>query len=143
MKIYFHSEDISFSVQQKNKLINWIHQIILEHSRLPGELNCIFCSDEYLLELNRKFLSHDYLTDIITFNDNVDNVINGDIYISIDRVKENATLFSVDFNNELKRVIIHGVLHLLGFSDDSEDLKLKMRKLEDLALQKVKDVIIT
>jgi probable rRNA maturation factor len=140
--IQFHNQNIAFSLLQKRKVTHWIKDIISEYNYSAGELNFVFCNDEYILQLNQKFLNHDYYTDIITFNDNLDEIVNGDIYISIDRVKENSLLFSVTFNEELKRVIIHGILHLLGFSDETDDLKKKMRNLENKALQKVKELII-
>jgi probable rRNA maturation factor len=142
LKIHFHTEEISFSVLQEEKICYWIESIISEYGFITGELSFVFCSDEYLLKLNKTFLNHDYYTDVITFNDNVDRIINGDIYISIDRVRENAASFSVSDNEELKRVMIHGVLHLVGFSDDTDDLKLIIRQAEDRALQKVGDLII-
>jgi probable rRNA maturation factor len=142
LKIHFHTEEISFSVLQEEKICYWIESIISEYGFVTGELSFVFCSDEYLLKLNKTFLNHDYYTDVITFNDNVDRIINGDIYISIERVRENAASFSVSDNEELKRVMIHGVLHLVGFSDDTDDLKLIIRQAEDRALQKVGDLKI-
>lgn len=98
-------------------------------------MSYIFVSDEKLLEVNKQFLSHDYYTDIITFDYVEDNVISGDIYISIDRIKENAKKFNVTFDNELHRVIIHGVLHLLGYKDHNPKDEKQMRKEENEALQ--------
>lgn len=142
MSINFYNEEIDFSILNEEKISYWINNIISEYKHKTGEISFIFCSDDYLLQINQKFLKHDYFTDIITFNDNVDLIINGDVYISIDRVKENSLQFSSTFSEELKRVIIHGILHLLGFSDNTEELKKEMRKLEDQALAKVKDLII-
>lgn len=106
------------------------------NSRKLGQINFIFCSDEYLLEINKKYLNHDFFTDIITFNFNKKDSIAGDLYISIDRVKENAIEFSTEFITELKRVIIHGVLHLLGHDDYLPELKNIIHKMEDDALKR-------
>jgi rRNA maturation RNase YbeY len=95
-------------------------------------LNYIFCSDEYLLEINKQYLDHDYFTDIITFdNSEEDKQLEGDIYISVDRVRDNAATFHTDFDSEMRRVLIHGLLHLVGYEDSSEALKTAMRAKED------------
>ncbi len=104
-----------------------------------GHLSFVFCTDDYLLEVNKKFLNHDYYTDIITFDYNESNRVSGDFIISLDRVKENALTHQCTFQLELFRVIIHGVLHLLGFSDKTKIQKKKMRDLEDLYLSQVVD----
>jgi probable rRNA maturation factor len=96
-----------------------------------GHLSFVFCTDDYLLDVNKKFLNHDYYTDIITFDYNESNIVSGDFIISIDRVKENALIHKCTFHIELYRVIIHGVLHLLGFSDKTEIKQKKMRELEN------------
>ena len=113
---------------------NWIQEVIRLNNHQTGHLSFVFCSDDYLLEVNRKFLDHDYYTDIITFDYNESKTVSGDLIISIDRVKENALSHQSSFLFELNRVIIHGVLHLLGFSDKTEAQKTKMRELEDLYL---------
>ena len=102
-----------------------------------GHLSFVFSNDEYILTINQKFLKHDYYTDIITFDYNEHNCVSGDIIISVDRVHENALIHNVSFINELHRVIIHGVLHLLGFSDKSIKEKIKMRQLEDHYLEQL------
>ena len=104
------------------------------HACRPGHLSFVFCTDDHLLEINRKFLQHDYYTDIITFDYSEGNCVSGDLMISIDRVKENAFSEGVSFENELHRVMIHGVLHLIGFGDKSPDEAEQMRKLEASAL---------
>lgn len=104
-----------------------------------GHLCLVFCSDDYLLEVNKKFLNHDYYTDIVTFDYSESNTISGDLIISIDRVKENANSHESTFHLELYRVIIHGVLHLLGFNDKTETQKRKMRALENLYLEQLFD----
>ncbi|MBC6401235.1 MAG: rRNA maturation RNase YbeY [Ekhidna sp.] len=139
--IRFFNEDISFSLNKKNELISWLENVISSHSLHPGPLNYIFCSDEYLLNINRKFLTHDCLTDIITFdNSESSNEIAGDIFISIERVKENSESIGTNFYQELSRVIIHGLLHLLGFDDKTEADKLLMvtKEEEYLSLLKMK-----
>ena len=100
-----------------------------------GDLNYIFCSDDYLLEINKQYLDHDYYTDIITFdNSEEEGKIEGDIYVSVDRVKENAIEFGANFETELRRVLIHGLLHLMNYTDTSEELKAQMRAKEDECL---------
>ena len=113
---------------------NWIQEVIRLNNHQTGHLSFVFCTDDYLLEVNKKFLNHDYYTDIITFDYNESNRVSGDFIISIDRVKDNALMHQCSFQLELYRVIIHGVLHLLGFSDKTEIQKKKMRELEDLCL---------
>jgi len=99
-----------------------------------GPINLIFCDDEKILEVNKEYLAHDYYTDIITFDYSLNQIISGDLFISIDRVKENADLFSKSFENELMRVVFHGVLHLCGYNDKSEEDILVMRSKEDYYL---------
>lgn len=127
--------DKSFVFNNRLKTKAWIKQIVSLKGKLLGNVSYIFVSDEKLLEVNKQFLSHDYYTDIITFDYVEDNVISGDIYISIDRIKENAKKFNVTFDNELHRVIIHGVLHLLGYKDHNPKDEKQMRKEENRALQ--------
>lgn len=110
---------------------NWIQEVIRLNNYQTGHLSFVFCTDDYLLEVNKKFLKHDYYTDIITFDYNESTILSGDFIISIDRVKENALIHQCAFHTELYRVIIHGVLHLLGFSDKTETQQKIMRELED------------
>ncbi len=134
INFHFNGLDQTLDIQQ-SKLSNWIIKCIRELSKKKlDELNYIFCDDSYLLSINKKFLKHDTLTDIITFNYNTDNYINGEIYISIERVRENAIQLSQNFDIELKRVIIHGVLHLIGYDDKSREDKAKMREQEDYCI---------
>ena len=109
------------------------------HKKLVGDINIIFCSDDYLYEMNKIYLNHDYYTDVITFPYNIGNKIEGDIFISIDRVKDNAQIYSTTFDNELSRVIIHGILHLIGFNDKSEEEQKQMREQEDICLKKLNE----
>lgn len=120
MSISFFSEDVSVGKISKVKLKNWIRFAIQREGYQSGDITFIFCSDEYLLKINKEYLQHDYYTDIITFNYVENKLVSGDIFISIDTVRENAKEFSVSFENELKRVIIHGVLHLIGYDDVDE-----------------------
>jgi probable rRNA maturation factor len=131
----FFSEEISFKLPQSVKTSKWIKTISLSEGYKIGELNYIFCSDDYLLEINKQYLDHDYYTDIITFdNSEEEGKLEGDIYVSIDRVRENAAGLGVDFEVELRRVLIHGLLHLIGFEDGSDELKKQMRAKEDACL---------
>ena len=133
--IYFFCEDISFKTPPIRSTRSWLNQVAACENRSIGSLNYIFCSDPYLLKINHDYLGHDTLTDIITFDNSESGaVIEGDIYISIDRVLDNADKFEVTFNQELHRVMVHGLLHLLGYSDKSVNQKKTMRKKESLYL---------
>jgi probable rRNA maturation factor len=124
------------TLRDRRRLKAFILKIFERHRKKLSSLNIIFCSDEYLLEINRQHLNHDYYTDVITFNlaDDGDDAIEGEIYISVDRVRDNATQAGESFNNELHRVIFHGILHLCGFKDKTARNKLIMTKQEDLVL---------
>lgn len=133
--INFFNEDVSFQPTNPIKTKRWIKGVIERAGAELNEINYIFCSDEYLLEVNKEHLDHDYFTDIITFdNSEEDGLIEADIFISVDRVKENAENENKTFDDELRRVLVHGVLHLLGFEDSTEELKKAMRKREDESL---------
>lgn len=139
--ISFHTEDIRFTLKNKAILKKWVTSVIEKKKRKPGELNFIFCSDEHLLGINKQYLDHDTYTDIITFDYSKEDAklpVSGDIFISIDRVKENAEKFSKSFENELHRVIIHGTLHLLGYKDKTKSAKEEMTKEEDKSLKMLK-----
>ena len=141
MDINFFFEDIS-SFQFDEKLyINWIEIVAAEHGKEVGEISFIFCSDEYLIKINREYLNHDFYTDIVTFDYVEGNVINGDLFISIDRIKENAESFGVSFQNEFSRVFIHGILHLCGFPDKTDEEAAIMRANEETALQVLKKLL--
>lgn len=137
MSINFYTEDISGLQLAKVNLRSWIRSAIKEESKKAGDLNFIFCSDEYLLRINQQYLDHDYYTDIITFDYVTGVTVSGDIFISVDRVKENAGLYRVTFEDELNRIIIHGVLHLLGYRDKETEHKALMTEKEDYYLQKM------
>ena len=135
--INFFSKTIPFKVPFPRKTTAWLKAAIIKEKHALKELNFIFCTDEELYELNVEYLNHKTLTDIITFdNSEEEGTIEGDIYISVDRVKENASTYGKDFEDELKRVLIHGVLHLLGYKDKTSASKKEMRDKEDLYLSK-------
>lgn len=136
MSIYFHAEDTNYKLKSKRLYKKWIADIVTEYGYSIGDFNFIFASNEYILEMNKKYLNHHYNTDVITFNYNNGVVLSGDIFISVDQVKINSKKLEVLFIEELNRVIIHGVLHLIGFDDQTEDEQQMMRKKENLALQK-------
>ena len=132
LKIEFHFIEVTVGIEEK-KISKWINHVVQQHQKDPNELNIIFCNDEYLLEINKQYLNHDYYTDIITFPHSEEEVY-GDLYISIDRVRENAKNLSIDQELEILRVIIHGVLHLLGFKDKTKKEIEVIRKKEDEAI---------
>lgn len=131
--ILFHSKT-EFKISTKRTLKSWIKLVAKKEGAVVKDLNFIFCNDEFLLKKNKAYLQHNSLTDIITFDYSDKNNISGDIFISIDRVKANTLSFSESFENELQRVIIHGVLHLLGYKDKSKKEKKIMREKEDFYL---------
>ncbi|MBB6609580.1 rRNA maturation RNase YbeY [Pontibacter sp. Tf4] len=133
--IEFYSEDVEFSLSNPEQVADWIASIVEQHEYELANLTYIFCSDDYLHQINVEYLDHDTLTDIITF-DNADEegVIESDIFVSIDRVRDNAQTLGIPFEDELHRVLIHGVLHLLGYKDKTEEQEAQMRKQEDSCL---------
>jgi probable rRNA maturation factor len=137
--IRFFSQDTRFKLKTPRKVTSWIKRVVDEEGSSLQGINYVFCSDSYLLTLNQGFLKHNTLTDIITFdNSEGRSSIEGEIYISIDRVKDNANKYNVPFDEELSRVMIHGVLHLLGYKDKKPAEKALMRKKEEawLSLRK-------
>lgn len=133
--IRYFTEDIAFSLNGKARTKQWLKEVASREDRLIGNINIIFCSDKYLLDINRKFLSHDYYTDIITFDDCEGTTLNGDLFISIDTVCANADEYAEGrFREELDRVMVHGILHLIGYDDHSEEEQKMMRKKENEAL---------
>jgi len=128
--ISFNYEN-NFELPNESQIANWISRVILSESKKEGEINYIFCNDDYLLNLNEQYLDHDTLTDIISFDYSIGNEIHGDIFISTERVKENAIDFNVTFEEELKRVLVHGVLHYCGYKDKTDDDEQLMRDKED------------
>ncbi|MFT4733315.1 MAG: putative rRNA maturation factor [Arcticibacterium sp.] len=133
--ISFQAQDIKFNLKGKRYNKNWLKSIAQKEGFLMGDLNYIFMSDEALLKMNLQYLNHDTYTDIITFdNSDEENVIHGDVFISIDRVKENAERFKTAFETELRRVLVHGLLHLCGYKDKSVEEAKLMREMEDQSL---------
>ena len=121
-----------YSIEQEEKITRWIQQVIENEGFKPGEVVYIFGSDKYINGINKRYLNHDTFTDIITFQESVNQeIISGEIYISLDRIVENAKLFNVTVDNELSRVLVHGVLHLMGYNDKTESEKRVMRSKEN------------
>lgn len=133
--IRYFCEDIRFTY--KNKLANnrWLKMVAGSEIRKIGDINVIFCSDNYILDVNMKYLQHDYFTDIITFDYCEGKVLSGDLFISVDCVRENSIEFGTDFEEELHRVIVHGVLHLIGYDDHTDEDRKVMRQKENYYLQ--------
>lgn len=134
MPIRYFSEQVEFKIKNKRKISNWILSVAKKEKKAIGDLNYIYCSDDYLWSLNLKFLNHKTLTDIITFDYSEGKTLAGEIYISIERVAENAQKFKVGFEDELHRVMIHGILHLAGYKDKRPTEKALMRKKEEACL---------
>ena len=138
-QIHFFEEDISFTLPDLPKVDRWLTSIAQSEGYQIEEINYIFCSDDYLLGINLKYLNHDYYTDIITFdNSDLPKTILADIFISIDRVKDNASQLNIQFEKELARVLAHGLLHLLRYGDKTDDDKILMRQKEDTCISLLK-----
>lgn len=137
--IEFHSLDIPFQLRNRSKYRLWLHQAIKAEKKKAGIIQYIFCAEAYLYQLNKQFLNHDTYTDTITFDYSEKETISGDIFISIERIKENALKYKVSFGEELSRVMVHGVLHLCGYKDKKTTDKQKMLLKEDFYLQKLKN----
>ena len=137
MAIHLFEEDVALKIKNKLNIKKWLKETIEKEGYKLGELNYIFCSDEYLHQMNVSYLNHDTLTDIITFdNSDVEGKIIGDVFISIDRVTENAKKFDVEFTDELNRVMVHGALHLVGYKDKKKEEQEKMRAKENYYLKR-------
>ena len=126
-----------FKLQKKEIVSKWISNVISSEGYAEGEISYVFCDDDYLCDLNKEFLKHETLTDIISFDYSLGKEINGEIYVSVERVSENAKIFNTSFENELHRVIIHGILHYCGYRDKSEEEINVMRKKEEEALDEL------
>ena len=134
MPIFFHIENIQFSFNRRRQYKKWIRLLVENHKKKTGSINVIFTSNEDLRSVNQNFLNHNYFTDVITFDYNEENLISGDIFVSVDQVLVNSREFKNSFESELSRVVIHGVLHLLGFKDSSPEEIKTMRSEEEKAL---------
>ena len=139
--IYFHKEDVAFPAVKKRICKKWITETIKKENKFPGEINIVFCSDDYLLSVNEKYLKHNYYTDVITFNYVENNIIKGDVFISTERVKENEGRYNN--KNEVYRVIIHGILHLIGYNDKTKEQENEIREKEDFYLEVLNGKFIT
>lgn len=136
--IQFQQIDVRFTLKRKLLLKQWIREVVALHRKKAGDLSIVFCSDEHLLQINRQYLQHDYYTDIITFDYSTGEFVSGDLLISIDRVKDNALQQEIPFEDELHRIIIHGILHLIGFKDKTKAQQEEMRREENKALRSLK-----
>ena len=143
MILFTNDDSVSFNLKNKRFIKSWIKDIIQQNKKELGDINYIFCSNEKILEINKEFLKHDYYTDIISFDYCEVNKINGDIFISIDTVKSNSIKYKTEFLEELHRVIIHGVLHFLGFKDKTKIDTEKMREAENKALIRLNKILST
>jgi probable rRNA maturation factor len=123
--------ETTFKLTKKSDYTKWLSRVILSENKKEGDINFVFCDDDYLIGLNQQYLSHDTLTDIISFDYSVGNELHGDVFISIERVRDNAKDFNVSFEEEIKRVMVHGVLHYCGYKDKTDKDKEKMRLKED------------
>lgn len=139
--IRFYQKETKFNLQYKAIVKKWIKGVVEASGKRVGDINIIFCDDESLLEINKQFLNHNYYTDIITFDYCEGVNISGELYISVDTVEANAKEYEVSFRDEMHRVIIHGILHLIGFDDHSEQQTAQMREQEDLALDQLSLVL--
>ncbi|MBQ9660294.1 MAG: rRNA maturation RNase YbeY [Bacteroidales bacterium] len=133
--IRYFQEDIRFELKQKMQNNRWLKMVAGSEMRRIGNINIIFCSDNYILDVNMRYLQHDYFTDIITFDYCEKDILSGDLFISIDSVRENALFYGTDFADELNRVMVHGVLHLIGYDDHTEEEIKTMRGKENYYLQ--------
>lgn len=133
--IRYFNEDIKFVLKQKLLNNRWLKIVAGSEMRRIGDINIIFCSDNYILDVNMKYLEHDYFTDIITFDYCEKDILSGDLFISIDSVRENASFYGTGFEDELNRVMVHGILHLIGYDDHAESDIAQMRTKENYYLQ--------
>lgn len=132
--IRYFTEDINFEFKHKALNNKWLRLVAQSEIRKIGDINIIFCSDNYILDVNMRYLQHDYFTDIITFDYCNDNILSGDLFISIDTVRENSEFYGTEFEEELNRVIVHGILHLIGYDDHKDEDIRTMRAKENYYL---------
>jgi|WetSurMetagenome_2_1015567.scaffolds.fasta_scaffold10836_2 probable rRNA maturation factor len=131
MNIFFNYDESKFRIREPGKVKKTIEKILIDNNRKLGEINFVFTSDEKILAINREFLKHNYFTDIITFNYSIDDIVSGELYISVPTVRENAEIFGNAIKDEINRVVFHGILHLCGYDDQSEDDRMEMRSMEE------------
>lgn len=132
--VAFYFEDTDFKLRHKTRIKEWLRLVAESEVFTLGNISIIFCSDNYILDINQKYLQHDYFTDIITFDYSEGGRISGDLFISVDSVRENSVEYGTEFEDELHRVIVHGILHLIGYDDHTEDEIKTMRSKEDYYL---------
>jgi rRNA maturation RNase YbeY len=142
VSLSFQNQLISFLPKNRNQLKSWIRNVISMEGKNDGDISFIFTNDDNLLDINLKYLKHDFFTDIISFDYSEGLTVSGDIFISLDRVRENSENLKTDLNEELKRVIIHGILHLCGYKDKTSEERVVMTNKENSSLQIVKDLLI-
>lgn len=140
MPVFFHSEEQRFTIKGKRTYAKWFKELTQEEGKHIGNLNFIFVSNEYLLEINKEFLKHNYFTDVITFDYNVGDEISGDIFVSLDQVRINCKDLGISFGEELDRVMVHGLLHLIGYSDKKKEDLVQMRNAENKALELLEEI---
>ena len=138
--IRYYCEDISFTLKGRALNNKWLRMVAASEISKLGDINIIFCSDNYILDVNMKYLQHDYFTDIITFDYCEDNILSGDLFISIDSVRENALFYGAEFEEELNRVMVHGILHLIGYDDHTDEEVKVMRSKENYYLELKKNL---
>ena len=137
MAITYDSENINFPNLKRRETSAWIKKIASSYNKKVGDIACLFCNDEKILEINRQYLNHDFYTDIITFDYSEGDIISGDIFISLDTVLSNSQMYKTDYKEELYRVIIHGILHLCGLEDKQEEDSKNMREAENSAIRQI------
>jgi len=134
VSVTFHTEEVQFNLKQKRLHKQWVKEWIHLHHKIPGSISFVFTSNERIKIINLEYLNHNYFTDVISFDYTERNLVSGDIVISVDEVEKNAEFYSTDLHDEIRRVMIHGIIHLLGYSDGTEEEKQIMRKKENEAL---------